>query len=377
MRIPPFELERWQSHHEHCVAHNLSESGVHPLTVGELCVLPGGDAPLDPAALADVELGYPQTNGEDALRARIAALYDGAGPEQVLVTHGGAEANHVAVMALVEPGDEVVVSLPNYMQVAGLVEGLGARVVPWRLDPARGWRPSVGELAELVGERTRLVLVTTPNNPTGRILREDVLDAVAAAAERVGAWVLADEIYRGAELAGGDAAPSMWGRGARVLCSAGLSKAYGLPGLRTGWLACSDADFVEELWARKDYSSITNSPLTQRLAVHALDPERRAALLARTRAHLASNLEVVRGWAQAEPRVAELVEPEAGAIAWLRYDAALPSRELVERARVEHGTLLVPGAQFGHDGWLRIGYGAPRESVVGGLDGLGRVLASL
>ncbi len=369
MRIEPFELERWQSTHEHDVEINLSESGVHPPSVAELLALEGTDV-LELEALGRVHLGYPRTNGSEELRARIAALYPGASAGDVLVTHGGAEANLVACLATVEPGDEVVVLLPSYMQAHGLARALGATVKPWPIRAELGWAPDPDELDELVGPRTRLVLLTTPNNPTGRILRAPVLDAVARAAERVGAWVLSDEIYRGVELEPRDEAPTMWGRTDRLLVTSGLSKAYGLPGLRTGWVVCGQAGAVEPLWARKDYTTIAVSPVTMALAAHALDPARRRALLERARSLLRANLAAVRERLAAAPGLFDAAPPEAGAMLWMRYDAPIDSRTLAERMRVEHRTLVVPGAHFGHERFVRLGFGGPQEPLLTGLDRL-------
>lgn len=378
MRIEPFEMERWQSEHEHHVRWNLSDSSVHPLTVAELLALPATDgAPsADSAAVLDglcaVRLGYPQTNGSELLRARIAALYPGAGPEHVLVTHGGAEANLLCALQSVTAGNEVLVLTPAYMQLEGLARSLGASVRTWRAQATRAWRPDPAELAQLVGPRTRLIVVTTPINPTGRILDEETLDAVAAAAERVGAWVLSDEIYRGAELTGPEA-PSLWGRLERLFVTSGLSKAYGLPGLRLGWIASPRADAIAELWGVKDYTSISDSPVTMALAAHALEPACRRALLARTRSILARNLPTALAWTAAQPGL-DALAPEAGAILWVRLPAPVSSAELAQRLLVEERALVLPGEHFREPGHLRLGFGGEPAELSGGLEALGRVL---
>ena len=231
MRVEPFAMERFQSTWEHQVRFNLSESGVHPLSVRELV---GEGAALD--AVLDQPLIYTQTNGTEALRTAIAALYPGATSSHVEVTNGGAEANFLAAWYLVQPGDEVVMLVPTYMQTHGLVRAFGGSVREWPLveDRAAGrWRPDLDQLAALVGPRTRVIVLCTPNNPTGARLTAAELDGIAAVAARHGCWIVSDEIYRGAELDGVDS-PSMWGRADRVIVTSGLSKAYGLPGLRVG-----------------------------------------------------------------------------------------------------------------------------------------------
>ena len=153
MKLEPFALERLQSVWEHRVAWNVSESGVHPLRVEELA-----ESPEERQAVLAQSLGYPQTNGSVELRRSIAEIYPGAAPGQVQVTNGGSEANFIALCHLVQPDDEVVMMVPNYMQVGGLSRALGARVVPWPLvcDAAAThprWRPDFDALEKVVGAR--------------------------------------------------------------------------------------------------------------------------------------------------------------------------------------------------------------------------------
>jgi len=224
----PFAMERWQSTYENRVAYNLSESGVHPLSLRELLELSGsGD-------IADTLLGYGQSNGSDELRAHIAALYPHCSDECVVAANGSAEANFIAIWELVQPGDEIAIVVPTYMQTYGLAQNFGVQVREIWLHEAAGWQPDPAEVAAAINERTRVVVVTNPNNPTGAILRPAGRKAIIEAARRVGAWILADEVYSGAELNGIET-PSFFGEYERVVATGSLSKAYGLPGLRIGW----------------------------------------------------------------------------------------------------------------------------------------------
>ena len=368
MRQPVFVMERWQSHHENEVEYNLAESGVQPITVGELHEITG----IDPS---DTLLGYGHTDGSPELRERIAAVYPGASADNVVGTVGSAEANFIAMWRLVEPGDHVLIVRPTYEQTTGLADGLGARVESLWLAEERGWQPEPGAAREVIGPGTRLVVVTNPNNPTGHPLSAAAIDEIVEAAEATGAWILADEVYAGGELSG-DPTPSLWGRTDRVLVSASLSKAYGLPGLRLGWLV-APAEFREELWARKDYTTIAPSPLCDRLGAAAMEPEVRARLLDRGRGILRSNLEVLERWASAHADVLSFVPPTAGAIAFFRYDLPLGSMELAERLLAEHSTLIVPGDQFGLDGHFRIGYGYTDPPLERGLERVSTLLGRL
>ncbi len=374
MRIPPFELERFQSVHEHRVEINLTESGVEPLEVRELL---GPDAA---GVLLDQPLAYTQSNGTPELRAAVAATLPGATENHVLVANGGAEANFVACWRLIEPGDEVVVMQPNYGQVQGLAEGFGAIVRPWplreeRAAPASRWAPDIDELRALVTDRAKLIAVCNPNNPTGARLTEAEVAAVCEVAGRHGAWVLSDEIYRGVERDGVET-PTVWGRTERVIVTGGLSKAYGLPGLRIGW-AVAAPPMAAELWSRRDYTTIAPSALSDRLARHALAPDRRTALLERTRRMIAANFPIVVAWLDAHAGNLAWVPPEAGAMAFVRYHQDIGSTALANRLRETEGVLVVPGDHFGLDGYLRIGYGGRAASLREGLARLDRVLADL
>jgi aspartate/methionine/tyrosine aminotransferase len=374
MRIETFAMERMQSTWENRVAFNLSESGVHPMRLEELL---GMDAAVrgetinpDLVRLLKQELVYTQSNGTPELRRAIAEMYPGATEEHVEVTNGGSEANYLAVWHLVEPGDEVVMMTPTYMQAWGLARAFGAVVKPWALTEqsaqrGRRWRPDLDELASLVTPRTKLLVICNPNNPTGARLDAADLDAIARIADRHGAWILADEIYRGAEPDGHETA-SIWGRSERAIVTSGLSKAYGLPGLRIGWLVAPPS-LTAVLWSYHDYTTIAPGALSDLLARMALDPERRGTIIERTRGIIRTNYEMLRGWLDARADGFQHVAPEAGAIAFVRYRHGINSTELVTRLRDRHSVLLVPGDHFHMDGFLRIGFGAEPAILTEGL----------
>jgi aspartate/methionine/tyrosine aminotransferase len=383
MRLAPFALERMQSTFENEVELNLSESGVQPLRLGEIV-----EDEASREALWSETLRYTQTNGTLALRASIAALYSGATPDHVQVTNGGSEANYLTIWNLVEPGDEVVVMVPNYMQTPALARAFGATIKEWplvndrladgRTDAAggeKGWRVDADALDRLVSARTRLIVVCNPNNPTGARFGAADLDRIAAAAARHGAWILSDEIYRGAELDGRDT-PTLWGRHDRVIVTSGLSKAYGLPGLRIGW-AVGPPALVASLWAYHDYTTIAPGALGDALARRVLEPARRARILARTRRILNQNFPIVAHWLDSEHGLFTYTAPDAGAIVFARYHLAINSTELVTRLREEKSVLVVPGDHFGMDGYLRIGFGDEPSHLRSGLERVGEMLAGL
>ncbi len=372
MQLEQFDMERMQSTFENLVEFNLSESGVRPLTPRELIEDAGG---LD--GLLDQPLVYSQSNGTIELRTAIAALYPGAGIDHVEVTNGGSEANFITTFRLIEPGDEVVMLVPNYMQTWGLARAFGATVREWRFieDRAAGrWRVDLAALEALVNAQTRMIVICNPNNPTGARLTASELDGIARIADKHGAWILSDEVYRGAEIDGQETA-SMWGRSDRAIITSGLSKAYGLPGLRIGWIV-APPPLVAAFWSYHDYVTIAPGALSDRLARVALAPARRERLLERTRGILRTNLPLIEDWLRAAGGF-EWIAPEAGAIVYVRYGHAINSTALAHRVREEKSVLIVPGDHFGMDGYLRLGFGEPPAYNRTGLDRLREVLASL
>lgn len=366
MRIPIFELERVQSVYENTVEFNLTESGFHPFTLNELL------EPREVADLANTVLGYGQTNGAIPLRERIAALYTRQTVDNVLVTNGSSEANFIACHTLVEPGDEVVMMVPNYMQIWGIVEEIGATPKAFHLREREDWAPDLEELRGLVTSKTKMIAVCNPNNPTGAVLSATGMREIVSIAAEVGAWVYADEVYRGAELDGVEL-ESFTGMYDRVMVAGGLSKAYALPGLRLGWLA-GPSDVIAETWAYHDYTSITAGILSNRIAEIALSPEVRRRILERNRAMLRTNLELMIDWVRSFGEVFHFVPPRAGGMAFMRYDLDINSTELAEWLRKDHGTFILAGDTFGMDRYIRLGIGAETAYLAAGLERVRRAL---
>ena len=368
----PFVMERMMSKWENLVDYNLSESGVHPMTLGELLAMDG----KSPDDLAEVDFDYPQANGSVELRQNIAQYYPGAGPDNVLVTVGAAEANYLSLHTLLDPGDEVVIMMPNYMQVWGVAKNYGLRIKTFNLLEAEGWAPDLAELERVVGPETKMIAVCNPNNPTGRIMTEAEMSAVVATAERVGAWILADEVYAGAERKTDDQAPTFYGRSERVIAVGSMSKAYGLPGLRIGW-AVGPAGTMDDLWARHEYTTITTTMLSNKLTAIALSETVRPQILARTRKYIRDGYPVLEAWMQSHGNTFSLVPPEAAAIAFVRYHIDINSTTLVERLRDHKSVLIVPGDHFGLDSYLRISYGLPHDYLRAGLDRIHEAIMEL
>lgn len=366
MKIDVFKMERMQSTWENVVDYNLSESGVHPLNLKEMLT------PDEVASLTEVGLGYTQTNGTIPLREAIARLYPGISLEQILTTAGSSEANFLLMWSLIEPGDEVLFELPNYMQMGGLLRAFGAVVKPFTLRESLGWQPDLDEMRRLVTPKTKLIVLTNPNNPTGAVLTPEAMKGIVDLAAGAGAWILADEVYQGAELAG-DRTPSFWGSWEKTLVVNGLSKAYGLPGLRIGWIVGPE-DVIKRTWPYHDYTTISPSALSDRLATIALSPEKRERILGRTKSILNANFPALEGWLKGHGGLFRFLPPRAGAIVFARYALDVPSVELVERLIRDESVLVVPGDHFEMEGHLRFGYGSGGDYLLEALARIDRTL---
>ena len=366
----PFELEYYQSQFEHTVEYNLADSSVKCVTTQEWLDRDEIDA------LLNTGLFYPEVNGTRQLRERIAALYPHVGPEQVLVTVGASQANSMVCNTLFQPHDEVVVMSPGYRQVWGLAHNAGCIVKELPLDPECNWRLDLPALDELVTERTKLVAIVNPNNPTGTILTREEMQRVVAACARVGAWLHADEVYRGTERNQEEETPTFWGMYDKLICTNSLSKAYGLSGLRIGW-AVAHADVIEALWRRHEYAVIAAAAPSMTLATIALQPEKRRALLDRQKQLARNGWQVLEAWLAEQRGLFDVQPSEATSIAFVRYHLPLSSFDFAERVRKEASVLLAPGSFMGAEQHLRITLGYEPEKVRTALERLGAVAQRL
>jgi aspartate/methionine/tyrosine aminotransferase len=357
----PFALERDMGIWEHAVAYNLSESGVHPLTARELF----NDDPDLITKFLDTELNYIQSNGSLHLRDQIAQIY-GATRDDICVTVGAAQGNFTAILATLDPGDEVVIMLPNYMQIYGTAVNLGLDVKTFSLKHELGWGFDLDEFRSAVSPKTKLIAVCNPNNPTGHIMTAAERQTVIAAAAEVGAWILSDEVYAGAEHHTAEVTPSFWGEYDKVLAVGSMSKAYALPGLRVGWVV-SNPEMAAEIWARQDYVTICSTMLGDQLAAYALSPEVRPRILKRTRDYTRQGFATLQNWCQEHSDIFSVIPPEAAAIGFVKYNLDINSGEFVNFLATEYDTYIVPGDHFGMDHYLRISYGLAEDYVVEGL----------
>ena len=360
MKFPSFDLERIQSIYENSVEINLTESGIEPLSLKELM------NPKELEELLNLPLGYGYTQGTPLLRQRISNLYEGADENNVLVTSGSSEAIFLSAVLTVSKGDRVVMMTPNYLSFNGVAEALGAEVDYVPLLKKEKWEWDLDCLDEAVSNKTKVISVCNPNNPTGSVLNLEQMLKIVEIAGRVGAYLLVDEVYIGAEL-GSNLTKSFLGMYEKTIVTSGLSKSYAHPGLRIGWIV-SDKRFVEEAWAIKDYTTIASSSLSQHIATKVLEPETITKLRSRTKVLLNKNLETFSKWILPYSNHLSFLKPEAGGFAFVEYDMDINSTDLVHDLRKNEGVFIVPGDSFGIDKYFRIGLGHESIGFSKGLD---------
>jgi aspartate/methionine/tyrosine aminotransferase len=376
MKIDRFQMERTQCLYENEVRYNLSASAVSPLSLGELLPTSKQRSELDM-----LPLGYPHSTGRENLRANIARFYGGNDYQGTLVVNGGSEANYVSLWGLVGKSDQVAFMLPNYLQGWGIARAYGRQAAAYKLVMKRDasgdwkWQLDVNSLNKAVTSKTKVIMVTNPNNPTGYVLSEEEMQLIVDAARRVGAWILSDEIYRGAEISG-PLTPTFFGRYEKVIITGGLSKAFALPGLRSGWIV-APPKLISHLCQYHDYLTLTPSYLSDYLADIVMEPKRRDAILQRTRSIIRNNLPVLEKWLAKHADIFDYQRPAAGAIATIKYRLPIASETLFNRLRREQSVLITPGAHFGIGRYLRIGFGHDITHIQKGLRRIDRLLKEL
>ncbi len=323
---------------------------------------PGSDT-----RLAQLRLGYTESRGSAGLRRAIAQLYEHAGAEAVLVHSGSQEAIFTFMNVVLQPGDHVVVQFPAYQSQYSIPEAIGAEVTRWHSDLAAEGSPDVEKLERLIVPATRAIVLTTPNNPTGYPFDRNQIDAVVEVARRRGLWLFGDEVYRGLEREAAHI-PAVCDLYERGISLGGLSKAYGLAGLRIGWIVTRDRALYDRLAAFKDYLTICNSAPDELLAELALHHSEE--LLARVRGIVAGNLDRLDEFFARRCALFEWTRPRAGTTAFPRFLGG-SSEEFCSRLAKRAGVLLLPSTIFeAGDEHLRFGYGrADLPQALGALDG--------
>jgi len=352
MQIPLFETEDFYGRYEFSSPYLLSVSDCESVTIGELLELGGKSL----EAFARTKLHYTDSRGEPALRELIARGYESVSPGEVLELNAPIEGIFITMSALLDPGDRAVVLGPCYDALRNLPEHVSGNVALWMLEPNEGgWSLDLERLDQLLAPPTKLLVVNFPHNPTGFLPTPEQWSELIDRARQRGVWLFSDEMYRGLELGGREALPSSADLYDKSVVLSGLSKSFGLPGLRFGWLVVRDETLREDLLNWKYYTSICPPAPSEQLAMAAL--EARDTLVAQNRARVERNL------ALAEPFFARFVSffdwraPQAGPVALVGID--VPSaRAHCDALAKDAGIVLLPGSFLGFgDRHVRFGFG--------------------
>ena len=350
MELAPFRIERWYERHEFTTELMLSSSDCESVSVGELL----GLEPDARGRLEALRLGYTEVPGSEELRRAIAGLYERTDAEAV-VALAAAEEGILAVMhAVLGPGDHAVVETPCYESALVLARSTGADVHPWQRSYAAGWTYDVDAFERLLRPETRLVYVNTPHNPTGTQMPRAVLERIVELCAERGAVLLCDEVYRELEHDPSARLPAACDLYEGAVSLGSVSKTYGLPGLRTGWIACRDASLREAIVGVKLYTTICSSAPSELLAALAL--RHRELLVERNRALVLENLELADAFLATHAALLDWVRPDASPIGFPRLHVP-DTTSFCERLAAEAGVLLLPGEVYDEPGHVRLGLG--------------------
>ena len=351
MNLPPFRLERYFAEYEFSAPYLLCCSDCESMQIEDLLRFEP-DAEND---LRSLWLGYTESLGNPELREQIATLYDHVPRHDILVHAGAEEAIFNFMQVTLKAGDHVIVHAPYYQSLGEVARSLGAAVTEWQGNPQRGWELDLQWLADTLTEKTRVVVVNFPHNPTGFLPSTSFQSELSAMSDKHGFLVFSDEVYRGLEYAPADRLPSFADVNERGVSLGVMSKTYGLAGLRIGWIATRNTGHFKSLAAFKDYTTICNSAPSEFLATLAL--RHRNDIVERNMRIIRKNLRFLEDFFQQYAHVFEWTAPKAGPIAFPRFRGKSVDhfcRQLVQQA----GVLLLPGTLYDEEfNCFRIGFG--------------------
>jgi aspartate/methionine/tyrosine aminotransferase len=360
MSIREFQLERYFAEWEFEAPYLLSASDCETMSIGELLDLV--EIPL--AELAALRLGYTESQGDPALREVVARFHSDISGDNVVITNAPEEAIFLMMTSLLSTDDQVVVQTPCYQSLFELATYRGCDVRPWPMvETENGWRMDLDHLEQLVTEDTCLLVINVPHNPTGYIPSREEFDAIIAIASRFGTWLFCDEMYRGLEHGPDAQLPSASDCYPAAVSLWGMSKTFGLAGLRIGWLATQDNHLIKSILRHKDYTTICSSAPGEFLARAAL--QKAGRIVERNKEIILTNLNHVHQFMSDWPDVFAWREPLAGPVAFARLVEA-NSEEFCLDVVQKSGVLLVPSTLFEY-GNRHVRWGLGRRNFPEGL----------
>ena len=351
MQIAPFRIEEYFGKYEFKAKYLLSSSDCESQTIAEVLALEPGSH----EKFLKHWCGYTESPGAPWLRETIAGMYKGICADNVLVVAAAEEAIYVFYNALVGPGDHVIVETPCYESALTVAKSTGATVSEWRRKASTGWAHDVAELESLQRPNTRVIYINTPHNPTGLLMPNEVLQKVLQLAARSGAYVFCDEVYRELEHDPAATLPAACELYERAVSLGSMSKSYGLPGLRLGWLVSKDESLLQKCLSFRMYTTICSSAPSEFLTDVAV--RNRGKIVQRNRQIVLRNLRQLNAFLAAHPNDFGWTPPNASPIGFVEFRRAGNVHEFCEILVQEAGVLLLPGSVYDEPRHIRFGYG--------------------
>lgn len=366
MNIKPFAVEEWMNEYETGARYNIAETCVDSVSLDELVALTGESKDKFLSKFCATRLTYGDIWGSNALREGVCRLYRTVRPDEVVLTHGAAGANHHVFCSLISAGDRVVSIMPTYQQLYSIPEAIGADVAIMHLKQGNHYLPDLDELKALVAPGTKMVCINNPNNPTGALMSRELLEQIIEIARGVDAYVLCDEVYRHLTQADGwcESVADLYEKGISV---SSMSKVFSLAGIRMGWIATHDKAAVKAFLSHRDYNLISCGMFDDAVASLAL--RHSDEMIRRNQAIVRENLAILDEWMQAHPHF-YYTKPQAGTTALVYYDFDIPSYEFCERLYHGTGSFVTPGDCFEQPHSMRIGYACDAQTLKDGLAAL-------
>ena len=362
MKLEAFLTERWLNLHEDRALYNIAETDIKSFKLQELIDI--CDEPEMLNQLLDIKLTYSPTPGSDGLREAIASLYKNCKAENILVTNGAMEAEFLLMNSIVNAGDRVIVQYPAYQSLHSIARARGAEIQFWEVPPTGSRTADVTKLLEMMNEDIDLVVLNTPQNPTGAVIPTSSMQLVVEKAKQHGIKLVCDEVYHGLSINAEETAHvfDLWDEAISV---GSLSKSFGLSGLRLGWIA-GPKELVTSSWQWKDYTTITNSPVSDYLARKALKHIK--PIMERNRKIAQNNLDYITDWFTSRSDEYDFIAPNGGVLCFPKLRRITGSSEPFCISLLENtGVFIVPGDCFGFPGHVRIGFGGDLEILKIGL----------
>lgn len=363
MNIKTFAVEQWMNEYEVEAVYNIAETCVESLTVNELISIDGTDPEKFLVDLGKNKLTYGHIEGSPDFRTLVSNQYHSLDADNVLVTNGAIGANFLLLYSLIQPGDHVIAVHPTYQQLYEVPTSFGATVDLLSLREENNYLPDLNELKSLVNEKTKMIIINNPNNPSGAIIEKEMLEEIVEIARSYDAYILCDEVYRRLLQEDDLVVPSIVDLYEKGISTSSMSKVLSLAGLRLGWIA-GPKEVITECFRHRDYTTISCGMLDDILAVHAL--KNYDKILDRNRKIIKDNLTILDAWVEQEPLIS-YVKPRAGTTAMLKYDLPVSSEDFCIGLFKANGAFLTPGSCFDIESHVRIGYACKTEVLEQGL----------